>query len=388
MIYDFYVKTRNGMTHFLYKNVLKPMLFKVDPEQIHDHMLGFGKILGSNSVGRFLLRTQFNYQNPVLKQRLVGLEFKNPVGLAAGFDKNAELIHTLPEIGFGFAELGSITGEPCRGNEKPRLWRLKKSESLVVNYGLKNDGAEIIAKRLAKNLPAKGLRKMVYGLSIAKTNNPDTCVPEMGVADYAKAYKLLRDYADYITVNISCPNAFGGQPFTDKVSLEMLLNELDKLSIPGVPVFIKLSPDLNMTQIDEVLEVSEKHKIDGFICTNLTKNRKNLKIKDTFVPKKGGISGKVVAHLSDDLIAHVYRATKGKKMIVGVGGVFNAQDAYHKIRLGANLIQIITGMIFEGPTVMSEINQGLVRLLKRDGFTSIGQAVGVDAQLHSKKMAK
>jgi dihydroorotate dehydrogenase len=375
---------RDAINSVIYKRVLKRIFFTMDPEVIHDRMTAMGKLFGRISIGRWLIRLGFYSNSKSLHQDLKGIRFYSPVGLAAGFDKNAELVQILPELGFGFAELGSVTGEKCSGNPKPRLWRLKKSEALVVYYGLKNDGAEMISARLKSVLPkvrkTKLGRRFVYGLSIAKTNCAATVDREEGIRDYAKAYRLLRDQADYVTVNISCPNAFGGQPFTDAESLEALLLELDKLYVPGKPVLVKLSPDLDNQQIDEILEVSALHKVDGFICTNLTKNRDNARIIDSDVPEKGGISGKVVEGLSNDLIAYVYKKTKGKKIIVGVGGVFSAEDAYNKIRLGANLVQLITGMVFEGPAVISRINLGLVDLMKRDGFSQISEVVGVDAR--------
>lgn len=375
-------KIRNKVVHWIYKNILKKIFFKMDPEKIHDRMIIMGRRLGRYSLGRWLTRMMFFSADPSLCQRLAGRDFVSPIGLAAGFDKNAELVEILPHLGFGFAELGSVTGEPCPGNPKPRLWRLKKSEALVVYYGLKNDGAEVISRRMEQSL--YGARKsrygksFVYGLSIAKTNCQQTVECEAGVADYAKAYRVLQDQADYITVNISCPNAFGGQPFTDKKSLDRLLSELDQFYAAKRPVFVKLSPDLSRQEIDDILHVAAMHRVDGFVCTNLTKNRKNQLIREEVVPETGGISGRVVQGLSDDLIAHVYRATGGKKIIIGVGGVFSADDAYRKIRLGANLVQLITGMIFEGPSLISEINLGLVERLRKDGFAHIGEAVGVD----------
>lgn len=376
-------KGRDAWNSFFYKRLFKPVFFSMDPEVIHDRMTAVGKFLGKSVVGQFLSRFTFYSGDSSLHQNLGGMRFYSPVGLAAGFDKNAELVGILPQLGFGFAELGSITGEKCQGNPKPRLWRLKKSQALVVYYGLKNDGAEIIAERLKKSLAqarkTKLGRRFIYGISVAKTNCAATVDRKAGIEDYAKAYRLLRDLADYITVNISCPNAFGGQPFTDPESLEMLLMELDKLYVEGKPVLVKLSPDLTSQEIDLILAVCARHKVDGFICTNLTKNRDNAKIVDKVVPEKGGISGKVVEGMSDDLIAHVYKKTGGKKIIVGVGGVFSAEDAYSKIRLGANLVQLITGMVFEGPSLISRINLGLVDLLKRDGYKHISEAVGVDA---------
>lgn len=377
------VAFRNVLNKFFYKAILKPIFFSMDPEVVHDRMLAAGEKLGSFSIGRWFLRSEFNYQSHVLRQKIAGLTFENPLGLAAGFDKNAELTKVLPQIGFAFAEMGSVTGEPCPGNPKPRLWRLKKSEALVVYYGLKNDGAEIVAERVKNSIGLAGHRqklghKFIYGMSVAKTNNAETCDTDVGVADYAKAYRAALPVADYITVNISCPNAFGGEPFTDKHRLKKLLTELDKYYVSGKPVLVKLSPDLSDDEVEAILEVCAEHKVDGFVCTNLTKVRENSHIQDKDVPTKGGISGKVVRDLSNDLISTVYLATKGKKIIIGVGGVFSAADAYAKIRLGANLVQMITGMIFEGPSVISEINQGLVKLLRRDGFKSISEAVGTD----------
>jgi len=377
-------RARDAFIAFCYKHILKPVFFRMDPEKIHDRMVKTGKFLGITAVGRWLIRAMFYARSSLLQQKVAGLDFVSPVGLAAGFDKNIELPLVLSNMGFGFAEFGSVTGEPCEGNPKPRLWRLKKSESLVVYYGLKNKGAEILSKHL-KKMKAKARRTktgqhFIYGVSVAKTNSKDTVDRRAGIADYHKAYELMRDTADYLTVNISCPNAFGGEPFTDKESLELLLTDLDKLHVKGKPVFLKFSPDLSKKEIDDLLEVCDHHKVDGFVCTNLTKKRENHRIVDKDVPEKGGISGKAVKHLSDDLIAHIYKKTAGKKVIIGVGGVFNAEDAYAKIRLGANLVQLITGMIFVGPSVISEINLGLERLLKRDGFSNVSEAVGADVK--------
>jgi len=319
----------------------------------------------------------FDYAHKSLEQEVLGIKFKNPIGLAAGFDKNAQLTAILPYVGFGFMEVGSITGEPCAGNPKPRLWRLPKSKALVVYYGLKNDGAEKISARLKKE-------KFVFpvGISIAKTNSPDTCQLDSGINDYAKAFESFVDIGDYITVNISCPNAYGGQPFNHPERLEKLLARLDKIPYKK-PVFLKIAADLSSDEIDDILDVVHRHRIQGFVCTNLTKDRDNVdvkkKIRDENVPAKGGISGKVVEDLSNQVIKYIYRRTKGAYVIIGVGGIFSAQDAYKKIKAGASLLQLITGMVYQGPQVISEINQGLVKLLKKDGFENISQAIGVDS---------
>lgn len=378
------MRFRDGFIAFWYKHLLKPIYFRMDPEFIHDRMIFFGRLLGRNVVGRWMIKMMFYSGGSRLHQRVGGMTFYSPLGLAAGFDKNIDLCSVLPFLGFGFAEFGSITGKYCEGNPKPRLWRLPKSQGLVVYYGLKNDGAEALSKKMflerKRSERTKLGRHFVYGVSLAKTNCKDTADRDVGIEDYYKAYELMRDAADYITINISCPNAFGGQPFTDAESLELLMTRLDKLYVEGKPVFVKLSPDLDLETVDVLLDVCDKHKVDGFVCTNLTKKRDNKKILDDEVPELGGLSGKVVHKMSDVLIAHLYKRFRGEKIIIGVGGVFSAEDAYAKIKLGANLIQMITGMIYMGPSVISEINLGLESLLKRDGYSHVSEAVGVDVK--------
>lgn len=369
------VAARNKFFHFGYTKFLKKIFFRMDPEMVHDRMTKNGVFLGSNPITRTATSLMFSYQDPVLEQDMLGIHFPNPIGLAAGFDKNAQLVDILPSVGFGFAEVGSITGEPCEGNPKPRLWRLPKSKSLVVYYGLMNDGSEVLSKKL-KNKHFK----IPIGISVAKTNNKDTVDLQKGIADYVKAYRAFADIGAYTTINISCPNAFGGEPFTDRAKLDLLLSEIDKIPTKK-PVFLKISPDLEKDRVDEIIEICHRHKIHGLICANLTKKRSNPKIKDSDVPEKGGISGKAQEDLANDLIRYVYQKTKGKYVIIGCGGVSTAEDAYKKIKLGASLIQMITGMIFEGPQVISDINLGLTRLLKADGYTNIAEAIGASNEI-------
>lgn len=366
------IKLRNGLIGFFYKNILKKIFFRLDPEDVHEHMTKFGQSLGKFWLTRKATSLLFNYQNKTLEQTVLGIKFKNPIGLAAGFDKNAQLADILPSVGFGFAELGSITGEPCPGNPRPRLWRLPKSNALVVYYGLKNEGCEKISAKLAQKK-----FKIPIGISVAKTNSAETCELENGIKDYTKAFKHFINIGDYITINISCPNAFGGEPFTDQHKLEKLLTAIDQINYQK-PVFLKLACDLEKKQVDEIITVVKKHRIQGFVCTNLTKKRDNPKIKEKDVPNVGGISGKVVENLATEMIEYVYKKTHGEYVIMGCGGVFSAEDAYKKIKAGASLIQIITGMIFEGPQIISQINQGLVKLLKKDGYKNIQEAVGAD----------
>ena len=367
---------RNKAIHAAYSGVLKPLFFLNDPEKTHDLMTAVGKRLGRFSAGRGLTRALFDYKNPMLAQQIGSIRFENPIGLSAGFDKNAELTDILPAVGFGFAEVGSITGYACAGNPKPRLWRLPDSKSLAVYYGLKNDGCEAIAARLRKKLSEKPFAFPV-GMSVAMTNCKENLDLQSAIADFAKAFRTMEPLGAYVTVNISCPNTQGGQPFVAPERLDALFDSLDTIPTEK-PVFIKLSPDMDDAQLDSLLAVARKHRIDGIICTNLTKKRNNPHILDKDVPQVGGLSGKVVQELSDKMLARIYKKEGKRFILVGCGGVFTAEDAYKKIRLGASLVQMITGMIFEGPQVISEINQGLATLLKRDGFSSIGQAVGVD----------
>ncbi|MBI2019367.1 quinone-dependent dihydroorotate dehydrogenase [Candidatus Daviesbacteria bacterium] len=361
------------ITKFLYKNFLRPIFFLGDPEHVHDLMTFSGRLLGSNFLTRGLTSFMFSYSHPALEQEILGIEFKNPIGLSAGFDKDALLTDIMPSVGFGFEEIGSITGEPCEGNPKPRLWRLKNSKSLVVYYGLKNEGPEIISQRL------KGKRFSIpIGTSIAKTNCADTVDTDKGIADYIKAFKKFTNIGDYFTINISCPNAFGGLPFTDAGKLDLLLSQIDQIPTKK-PIFLKMAPDLSEKELDQIINVVKKHKVRGFICTNLTKDRKRaskLTHKKDSIPENGGLSGKIVEDLSNQMIKAIYQKTKGKYVIIGVGGVFSAEDAYKKIKLGASLVQLITGMIFEGPQLIGEINRGLVKLLQKDGYKNISQAIG------------
>lgn len=363
-------KAKYKTINFLYTHILKEILFKFDPEKIHDRFVEIGKMLGKYELTKGLTRGLFLYKNPILEQDICGLHFNNPIGLAAGFDKNGHLTQILPEVGFGFMEVGSVTAQMSPGNPRPRLWRLKQSKSIVVNYGLMNDGAEVIQKRLS-GLP----HKMPIGISIAKTNCQANANDAKGIEDYVLGTKTIAQEADYLTINISCPNAFGGQPFNDAKRLELLLGEIDKVS-NDKPVFIKMNPDLSDLEVDQIIGVVKRHKINGFVCSNLTKPRNNPAIKEKTTPEVGGISGKVLEDSANHQIAHIYKQTKGEYIIVGCGGVFSAQDAYLKIKMGASLIQLITGMLFEGPQLIGQINLGLVELLKKDGYTSISQAIG------------
>lgn len=363
-----------SIIRFKYQKILKPILFKFDPEFVHDRFLLVGGLLGSNVVTRKITAALFRYRHPALEQEIHGIKFANPVGLSAGFDKDANLINSLPAVGFGFAEIGSITLHPYEGNPKPRLFRLKKSQGLVVYYGLKNIGVQKIIQKIQK----RKVRDFPLSISIAKTNADSTASEEGGINDYLECLHevIASDIGNFYTINISCPNTFGGEPFTTSEKLDRLLKKLVSLK-PAKPMFVKMPINLSWEDFDKLLQVIVKYELQGVVIGNLNKDHQSETIKDEIPAHiKGGISGKPTWELSNDLIARTYKQYGGRLTIIGVGGIFTAEDAYHKLKLGASLVQLITGMIFEGPQVIGEINKGLVRLLKEDGFENIGEAVG------------
>jgi len=336
-----------------------------------------GKFLGRYSFTRKLTGLLYNYEHPMLNTAVCGIKFKNPLGLAAGFDKNCQLMDIMPYCGFGYEEVGSITGEVCKGNPRPRLHRIPKDKAIIVNYGLCNKGSEYFSECLKRRK-----FKFPIGVSVAKTNDPNIDT-EGAVKDYVKAFKLMHPIGVYTTINVSCPNTNDGQTFGHPDNLKKLLKEIAKQKITK-PIFLKIKPDMSLDSIDEMLEIVKKHKfVNGFVVSNLTKKRERLRTGNNKLNSmKGAISGRPVKKKSTEIISYIYTKTKGKYVIIGCGGIFTAADAYEKIRAGSSLLQMITGMIYEGPTCMKNINKSLVKLMKQDGFKNISEAVGADAHLN------
>lgn len=360
-----------------YKYIGKPLFFLFDPEFTHDSISFLGNLLGRAKFTRALVKSALNYVNhPALSQKVAGLAFENPIGLAAGFDKDGRLIHILPSVGFGFAEIGTTTYRSYGGNERPRLYRLKKSQSIIVNYGLKNNGVSALIDKL-KNYHQDNF---VLGVSVGKSNCKDTAKDEIGIEDYFLCLNALitEETGDYYTINISCPNTFGGEPFTTADKLDRLLSKLYTLSIKK-PVFLKMPINLPWNEFEKLLEIALKHKVTGVIIGNLNKDFSDPAVLDP-VPHgaKGALSGKPTQRLSNELIGKTYQKCGDKLVIIGCGGVFSSQDAYEKIKCGATLVQLVTGMIFEGPQLIGAMNTGLVKLLKKDGFKNISEAIGAN----------
>jgi dihydroorotate dehydrogenase len=370
----------------MYESLLKPIFFKFDPERIHDFFTAFGEELGKFSLTRAIVGFFCKYENPALRTRVLGIDFANPIGLGAGFDKDIRLADIMPSVGFGFMEVGAITHFPYEGNQGLRLVRLPEDQSLIVYYGLKNIGADAIEKKLRtrdsrrrSGFGGQAGFGIPTGINIAKTNRADI-KGEKSAEDYAATYRQLAKYFAYVTLNVSCPNAQDGCTFQDPQMLDGLLAVVAKEKKYG-SVFLKISSHLELKEVDDILTVVKKYPfVDGFVVANLSKRRDILNFKSSaerlnLIPE-GGISGRPMRDLSTNIVRHIYQKTNGKYTLIGLGGVFTAEDAYEKIRAGASLVQMVTGLIYGGPTAVKRINQGLVKLLRRDGYKNISEAVG------------
>lgn len=371
----------SSVTSNIYSKAAKPLLFKQKPDTVHTRLLQTGSRLQRVRAVRSLVRGVWAYENStVLEQEVLGIRFRNPIGLSAGFDKNFELLPMLKSIGFGFMEGGSLTSKPCTGNPKPWFYRLPKTKSIVVYAGLANQGVAQIIHRI-KSYDSATFTDFPLNISVAKTNSKATASEAGAIADYVGSLLQIQKAAvgDIITLNISCPNTYGGEPFTTPGSLEHLLQKVDELHM-SQPVFIKMPADLAWADFDQLLDVAARHQVAGITISNLAKDRGQAKLMDPLPETiRGGLSGKPTWELSNNLIRQTYKKYRQRFVIIGVGGVFSAEDAYTKIKLGATLVELITGMIFEGPQLVGQINQGLVALLKRDGYRSIGEAIGVES---------
>ena len=378
---SFVVGLRNFILKVLYR-MFRPLIFLMEPENAHYTLKKVGVFMGSNPLTRLLTSLLFNYSHKSLNTNVDGIEYRNPIGLSAGFDKDGELTKVYPSMGFGLAELGSFTGEVCPGNPGRRLFRMVKSKAIVVWYGLNNQGAEKISKRLQ----GVDFGELRVGINAAKSNVTPTFELQESIRDYIKTLTLFKDVGDYFTINISCPNTQDGEPFVDAANLDALLLAVNEKirTITSKPIYVKLAADITLAEIDVIIDGCLKHKMDGVVLTNLAKpdtNEEHISAEYPsnlgLLPKgKGAMSGLPLQRISTSVIRHVYRRTRGELTIIGVGGIFSAKDAYEKITSGANLCHMITTMIFDGPQNISEINRGLVKLLKEDGFKSIAEAVG------------
>lgn len=354
----------------IYKSILRPLLFNLEAEKAHDVTYRFAETASRNFFLKFLAKTLYNYQSPKLSQKIWGHTFKNPIGLAAGFDKNGHIPEIIEALGFGYMEVGSITANSSTGNPKPRSFRLPADEALINRMGLNNDGAKTIVKRLQNKKNSSPM-----GVNIAKTHDSGI-MGDDAIRDYVISFKEAKKVADYITINISCPNTTEGKTFEDPAALRELLRALqlrDDASI--VPSLVKFSPDLSRDHLMELLDICENHRVHGYVISNTSSGREGLKTASSELKKigKGGLSGPSLAPKSIDRIRWTSSAIKGQKPIIGVGGINSFETALKMLQAGADLLQIYTGLIYEGPGLLRRINRGLVNYLKRHELESIHQ---------------
>lgn len=363
-----------NLIQLLYKNALKPFLFRIDPETAHDWVVSGMKQLSRHPSALRAVNGLLTVEDPRLTVSIRSLTCPNPVGLGAGFDKSAELADVLPYFGFGFVEVGTLTPNPQQGQKKPRLFRIPSQEALINRMGFNNAGVKDATERLLRRKP----HAMRIGINIGKGR--DTPVEE-AAEDYELAFNYVFPAADFIVVNVSSPNTPNLRDLQAVKPLDQILRILtrrnramsEEAGEPPKSLFVKVSPDNHEETLEEIARLAVEYGI-GLVATNTTVDRSMLTGKAP--AEAGGLSGKPLKKKSNHVIRRLRQLTKGVVPIIGVGGVFSAEDAYEKIRLGASLVQVYTGWIYEGPRLIPHINRGLLALLERDGFARIQDAVG------------
>ena len=336
----------------MYKKIILPVLFLFDPEKVHNFTFLLFKIFLNIPFVGFLVQKIYSVDNKKLSKKLFGIEFKNPVGLAAGFDKNAKLYNELSRFGFGFIEIGTVTPIAQAGNPKKRLFRLTNDQGIINRMGFNNDGMHKIAARLKKN------KNILIGGNIGKNKSTTN---DKAVNDYLLCFNYLFDFVDYFVINVSSPNTPNLRELQNTNFLRVILDSLNKENLKKSktkPILIKISPDLSKENLLEIVDLAISLKIDGIIATNTTINRDNLTSKN--INESGGLSGKPLANKSNEVIRFISDKSNGKIPIIGVGGIHSAKDAIDKIKAGADLVQIYTGFIYEGPSLIKSINKALV----------------------------
>jgi dihydroorotate dehydrogenase len=358
----------------MYKKIILPFLFRFDAEQVHHFVCSFIKFSFKIPLVPAIFRKLYSYENPVLERTVFGITFKNPVGLAAGFDKNADLVDELSEMGFGFIEIGTVTPEPQDGNEKPRLFRLKPDHALVNRMGFNNEGVKAAAQRLRSRKT-----KLIIGGNIGKNKLTPN---ENALDDYLKCFDELHDTVDYFVVNVSSPNTPGLRDLQEKEPLKKILSALkvrsQELGIKNQksenptsytlhhtsfynqpkPILLKIAPDLTNSQLDDIVEIILETGIAGVIATNTTISRDNLATDEAQIKKigAGGLSGTPLTYRSTEVIRYICQKSNNAFPVIGVGGITSADDALEKLRAGASLVQLYTAFIYEGPSIAKQIN--------------------------------
>ncbi|PWG04492.1 quinone-dependent dihydroorotate dehydrogenase [Polaribacter aquimarinus] len=341
----------------MYKLLIRPILFLFDPEKVHYFIFSLIRTLCKIPLMTSILRGFYQINDKKLERNLFGLTFKNPVGLAAGFDKNAVLYNELSNFGFGFIEIGTVTPKGQIGNPKKRLFRLKDDKGIINRMGFNNDGVEAAIENLKQN---KG--KVIIGGNIGKNTNTK---PEDYTEDYLEVFEQLHPYVDYFVLNVSCPNVGSHAKLNDKEYLVELITACQKLNnsqLKQRPILLKIAPDLNNTQLDEIIELVAETKIDGVIASNTSTTRDNLKASKSRLDEigNGGVSGQPIKNQSTKVIQYLANKSGKSFPIIGVGGIHSAEDALEKINAGADLVQVYTGFIYEGPSLLKKIHKAIL----------------------------
>ena len=371
------------ITGFIYRNIIKRILFLFPADSVHALLLHIGKWMGKYDFIKKVTKSMWYFKDTKLRQSMIGLKFENPIGLSAGFDYNADLVGILPYVGFGFHTVGTLTYEPYEGNPAPMLGRLPKSRSLLVNKGFKNEGVKNVLSHMSRQNSGA-----ICGISIGVTNKAYNTFEEMLdnlIAGFKEAEAL--DTFDYYEFNISCPNLRNIKQLTSELgSPSGIRHALQRINTLGIkrPVFIKMPLERSNQEMTNLIDAIKPFSfVHGLIFSNLVKDRTNKAFDRCEIEKAGigNFSGKPVEDQSNNLIRFAYKLYGDRFIIIGTGGVFNAEDAYRKIRSGATLVQLITGMVYQGPQLIGEINRGITELLVRDGYKHISEAIGVDVKL-------
>ncbi len=355
----------------IYQKLIRPLFFKLPAETAHEigiEILKFG--LSTKSARDFVAKRFVSESFGELSR--FGLDFKNPLGIAAGFDKNGIVVNQLAALGFGFVEVGTVTFNPQKGNEKPRLFRLSDDKALINRLGFNNEGTSKVVERLKKVIP-----NCVLGVNIGKNKD----VPnEEAIENYLQSFDLAHGVADYVAVNVSSPNTPDLRELQKAKTLESLLSALQKRNeeLLSKPLLVKIAPDLSESEIEAITDISLKLNLAGIIATNTTVGRNNLQTSSLKIAKigAGGLSGKPINEISNEVIKQIYKYSKGKLPIIGVGGIFTAEDAFQKIASGASLLQAYTGFVYQGFTFARDINCGLAWILKKKGFRHLDDVIG------------
>ena len=359
---------------WLHKKIIRPLLFRQDSEVAHNQAVNALARVSRSSLA--LGAVKAIYGSPELPTEVFGLKFPNPVGLAAGMDKHAAAVPGWSALGFGFCELGGVTWHAQPGNPKPRMFRAIADEGVINRMGFNNSGAEAVAQKLTEWKNSGRWPTHPVGINLGKSKITPL---ENAAEDYANSFRVLRELADFFVVNVSSPNTPNLRQLQDKAALDEIFAALQALNATRKPILVKVAPDLTFEALDEILELVAPRNIAGIVATNTTIARpqtSDAKLQKIYA-ETGGLSGRPLRARSTEVVRHLYKQTKGKLPIIGVGGIFDADDAWEKITAGASLVQVYTGMVYEGPSVAQKIVTGLQVRLEIAGMKQLSEAVGL-----------